>query len=210
MTKAGYLRMKYIADEKNTENITASEDNIVTRTYYDLAKRADRRKCFTQSLILLCVIFVLTSILGGLIYTYAQRVYGITVSYSGSVGIRAALRDYFLMFLPCALVFVSGFTVFSSLINGLLCAAGGIFTGFFTMELYVSFDFSKLPFVLFLVLYFLAIIYFSAISVSFSHRTPPGKDHIDGTFEDDLVCYIRYFALCSAVILFICTFEHLL
>ena len=74
----------------------------------------------------------------------------------------------------------------------------------------VSFDFSKLPFVLFLVLYFLAIIYFSAISVSFSHRTPPGKDHIDGTFEDDLVCYIRYFALCSAFILFICTFEHLL
>ncbi len=201
--------MKYITDEKNNkEHSTASEDNIVTRTYYNLAKRADRRKCFTQSLIFLCIIFALTSILGGLIYIYSQRVYGISVSYNVSDGIRAAFKDYFLMFLPCALVFVSGFTVFASLVDGLLCAVCGIFTGFFTTELYISFDFSKLSAVFFLVIYFLAVIYFSAISVSFSHRTPPGKDYVDGTFEEDLVCYIRYFALCSAVILFICALKH--
>ena len=113
------------------------------------------------------------------------------------------------MFLPCALVFVSGFTVFASLIDGLLCAACGIFTGFFTTDLYISFTFSKLSVIAFIVLYFLTVIYFSAISVSFSHRTPPGKDPVDKMFEEDLVCYFRYFALCSAAILFICVLKHL-
>lgn len=201
--------MKYITDGKNDiENKTKTDDNLATRTYYNLARRKDRRRCFTQSLIFLSLIFVITSVLGGLAYVYLQRTYGISVAYSASIGMRAFLKDYFMMFIPCALVFVVGFTVFSSLANGLLCAVFGSFTGFIAMELYTSFVPSELLSLFILVVYFLTVLYFSAVSVSFSHRTPPGGDFFDDAFEDDLVLYLRYFALCSSAVLVICIALH--
>ena len=207
--------MKYITDGKDKLHDTKSGEDVATRTLYTMAKRRQRSNYFSYSLIFLCVIFFLSLIVGSLLYIYLKRTESPLIFEIGqlhstvSFGVKTALKRYFLSFLPFALIFVLGFTPLSSLINGLICAGFGAFSGFFAMYMYKSFAAEYLTVAISLGIYCFVLLYFSAISVSFSHSINLSHE-FDGMFEDDLCCYLRYLLTSASLILAVCIIYHII
>lgn len=206
--------MKYVTDGKTEETNTKCGDDIATRTLYTLAKRRDRRNYFSYSLIFLCVIFFLSIIVGCLLYIYAEKTDMIVkiashlTHLTPAATVKTALKNYFLSFLPFALVFVLGFTHLSSLINGIICAFSGAFAGFSVMYVYKSLTSHYLLTAVMLGAYCFVLLYFSAVSVSFSHSLSPINE-FDRMFEEDLACYLRYLLMSAALILAVCIIYHI-
>lgn len=207
--------MKYITDGENNSQNTKHGDDIATRTLYTLAKRKDRRNYFSASLVFLCVIFFLSITVGCLLYIYLKQtnalpVFDIQTSADAfTEHAKTVLKNYFISFLPFALVFVLGFTTLCSLINGLLCACLGVFCGFCVTYMYKLSGFVCLPASLSLALYCFVFLYFSAVSVSFSHSLNPNGE-FDRLFEEDLACYLRYLLTSAAAILAACMIYHII
>lgn len=207
--------MKYVTDGKSNVQNTKSGDDVAVRTLYTMARRQERRNYFLYSIILLCVIFSLCLIAGCLLYIYLgqtdvflllnRKIADVTSDGTA----KAVLKNYFLSFLPFALIFVSGFTTLSSLVSGLTCAAFGIISGFSVMCMYGSFISEYLSASVSLGLYCFSLIHFSAVSVSFSHSMIKARE-FNGMFEEDLACYLRYLLTSSVAILAVCIIYHII
>ncbi len=207
--------MKYITDGENNKHNTKSGDDIATRTLYTLAKRRDRRNYFSASLIFLCVIFFLSITVGCLLYIYLKQTEALPVfdiqapPDTFTEAVKTVLKNYFISFLPFALVFVLGFTTICSLLNGLLCAFLGVFAGFFITYMYKLSAVGYLSASLSLALYCFVFLYFSAVSVSFSHSLSPNGE-FDSLFEEDLACYLRYLLTSASATLAACIIYHII
>ncbi len=207
--------MKYVTDGKSNVQNTKSGDDIAVRTLYTMARRRDRRNYFLYSLIFLCVIFSLCLIVGCLLYIYLKQtdIFALLNKKMAAVNsdgtAKAMLKSYFLSFLPFALIFVSGFTSLSSLISGLTCAVFGVISGFSVMCMYGAFISEYLTASVSLGLYCFSLLYFSAVSVSFSHSMNKARE-FNGMFEEDLACYLRYLLTSSVIILAVCIIYHII
>lgn len=207
--------MKYITDGENKLIDNEKSENVAVRTLYTMARRKQRRCYFSYSLIFLCVIFFLSLIAGCLLYIYFERadtefIFDVSSLGSASVGtLKSILKNYFLSFLPFALLFVLGFTSLSSLISGLLCAGFGAFSGFYITNVLKSFPEGLLSASVPLGLYCIILLYFSAISVSFSHSMRPSRQ-FKGMLEEDLACYLRYLLTSASFVLAVCIIHHII
>ena len=207
--------MKYVTDGKSNGQNTKSDNDIAARTLYTMACRRDRRNYFSYSLIFLCVIFFLSLIAGCLLHIYLKRTNALPSLSQKIVGIvhdataKTMLKNYFLSFLPFALIFVSGFTSLSSLISGLICAILGAYSGFSVMHMHGMFISEYLTSCIPLGLYCFILLYFSAVSVSFSHSMNKARE-FNGMFEEDLACYLRYLLTSSVLILAVCVIYNII
>ncbi len=201
--------MKYVTDGENNGQNIKNGDTVATRTLYTMARRRDRRNYFSYSMIFLCVIFFLSLVAGCLLYIYSRQT-GILPSFTERIAdifsngtVKAVFKNYFLSFLPFALIFVLGFTSLSSLISGLICAVFGAVAGYSVMFMYGGFVYEYLAVSVSLGLYCFVLLYFSAVSVSFSHSMKLSHE-FEGMFEEDLACYLRYLLTSAALVLAVC------
>lgn len=205
--------MNYLSDEKEKNTPHAAQgDDLVTRTLASLARRTDRRRIHAYANVLLCVIFALCCIAGALLAVYVEKTRGLPVpeleaqAHNGVLDwFRELAKQFMVLFLPVALVFVCGFNRSSCLVCGTVCAFVGVLCGA------IGVCMCKIaPIGAFLSdmiccgVYGFLIIRFCAVAVSFSHLVKTSRNDSGGMFDEDLKCYLDYFAATSSCVLAVC------
>lgn len=210
------VKMKYISDEKNgQESQSIQGDDMVTRSLASLARRTDRRRCHVCATVLLCVIFALCCAVGGLLYVYALKTNAIPSVRPDDAGVSAHLRILFkrfaVAFLPILLAFVCGYRRSASLVCGVNCAFTGIFCGAYGTYAYGHAHVADfLSDVICCGVYGFLVIHFCAVAVSFSHLVRSSPPRTDKAFDEDIVCYLDYFAATGACVLALCAVNYII
>lgn len=209
--------MKYISDEKNGQGSPSVQgDDMVTRSLASLARRTDRRRCHAYATVLLCVIFALCCAVGGLLYVYVYKTNAMPLLQFGDEAgagghLRVLLKRFAVAFLPILLAFVCGYRRSASLVCGVDCAFTGIFCGAYGTYAYGhahAADF--LSDVICCGVYGFLVIHFCAVAVSFSHLVRSSPPRTDKAFDEDIVCYLDYFAATGACVLALCAVNYII
>lgn len=208
--------MNYLSDEKEENGShTVQGDDLVTKTLASLARRTDRRRIYAYANVLLCVIFALCCIAGALLAVYVERTQGLpaaeldTKGYNGVLDwFRELAKQFLISFLPVALVFVCGFNRSAVLVCGTVCALAGAFCGALGVYMCkIAHIGAFLSDMICCGVYGFLIIHFCAVAVSFSHLVKTAPSDSGGMFDEDLKCYLNYFAATSSCVLALCAAE---
>ncbi len=212
-------------------NYGKTQNDIVTDTLSNLAKRQARRDYFRRSLLICSAVFTLSVALGGILYIrFSSRgqlpsadsnELVLPFSYGFKESLRRLLKLFALLLSPVVLQFVSGFTLFSQYICLPVTLASGTVCGgvalYFTSDIFTSSPSPKFIacYVIFIVLgalYCTACVCMSCVSMSFSFSLRHNSKTNSRLNENDTAEYFNFFTSLSTgvllLVLFYCIFMY--
>ncbi len=195
-------------------------NDFVTDTLSNLAKRQARREYFKRSLLICCMIFAVSLILGGISYlrfssqghlpSLELEQLPLPFSYGIKESLRRQLKLFAVLSAPLILQFASGFTLFSQYICIPVTAASGVLCGGVAMS-FASDIFTSSPspkfiacyaiYILCGALYCAACVCMSCVSMSFSSSLRHNSKTNSKLNESDTAEYFNFFTtICTAVL----------